>query len=188
MTDSKGCCAPSFIAQLVEENTGSIGRLIGLVCELSPDQYQQQFGRGCRHALGKQVRHIIDHYAAFLRELGERHVAGVDYEQRRRDVLLETNPHAACHCLREICVQLETLEHDSARRPLVLQHTSGNGCAQVPTSVGRELAFLSSHTIHHMAIIALLAEQLGVDVSHEFGVHPSTTRHAKRVQSMAVAL
>jgi len=40
--------------------------------------------------------------------------------------------------------------------------------------------FLASHTIHHMAIIGMLAEQAGVEVGAEFGVHPSTLRYLQR--------
>lgn len=46
--------------------------------------------------------------------------------------------------------------------------------------MARELAFLTSQTIHHMAIIGLLAEQQGIPLAEDFGVHPSTLRHWQR--------
>ena len=47
------------------------------------------------------------------------------------------------------------------------------------TSVGRELAFVMSHTIHHLAVIALLLRDLGIEVPPRFGYAPTTpTRSA----------
>lgn len=43
------------------------------------------------------------------------------------------------------------------------------------STLGRELAFVLSHTIHHQAMIALLLEGLGRPVADErFGCAPST--------------
>ncbi len=44
----------------------------------------------------------------------------------------------------------------------------------VPTSLGRELAFVMSHTIHHNALIGVIAKLLGIDVPERFGYAPST--------------
>ena len=62
-------------------------------------------------------------------------------------------------------------------------HTSDEQEQVATTSVARELVFLASHTIHHMAIIGMLAEQAGVKVSADFGVHPSTLRYLQRQAS-----
>lgn len=43
-----------------------------------------------------------------------------------------------------------------------------------PSSLGRELQFLSSHTLHHYALIKLLLDDTGLDLGPEFGVAPST--------------
>jgi uncharacterized damage-inducible protein DinB len=50
----------------------------------------------------------------------------------------------------------------------------GEPTATVRSSVGRELAFVVSHTIHHCAVIALLLRDLGVAVPPRFGYAPST--------------
>jgi hypothetical protein len=49
------------------------------------------------------------------------------------------------------------------------------------SSVSRELQALSSHTIHHFALIAITLRVHGFDVDPEFGMSPSTLRfHADR--------
>jgi hypothetical protein len=44
----------------------------------------------------------------------------------------------------------------------------------VETTVGREFAFVLSHTVHHNALIAVIAKLLGVQVPERFGYAPST--------------
>jgi len=46
----------------------------------------------------------------------------------------------------------------------------------VESSIQRELLFLQSHTIHHMALIQLLCERLGFTTDPEFAFSPSTLK------------
>jgi hypothetical protein len=45
------------------------------------------------------------------------------------------------------------------------------------SSTGRELQTLSSHTIHHFALIAMTLRVLGHKVDRDFGMAPSTLRY-----------
>jgi hypothetical protein len=47
--------------------------------------------------------------------------------------------------------------------------------------VGRELAFVLSHTVHHNALIAVMALTLGVSIPDRFGYAPSTIAHLEKV-------
>jgi len=51
---------------------------------------------------------------------------------------------------------------------------------EVETTVGRELAFVLSHTVHHNALIAVMAKTLGVPVPERFGYAPSTIVHLEK--------
>ena len=107
----------------------------------------------------------------------------LDYENRNRDLLLETDRQTAGNRLSDI---LETLRNRFGTKyaaELAMLHNSDGQRQVVTTSVDRELVFLASHTIHHMAIIGMLAEQAGVDVGGDFGVHPSTLRYLQRQTS-----
>jgi hypothetical protein len=52
---------------------------------------------------------------------------------------------------------------------------------EVETTVGRELAFVLSHTVNHNALIAVMALTLGVPVPDRFGYAPSTIAHLEEV-------
>ena len=66
-------------------------------------------------------------------------------------------------------------------RQLFINSASEAGSAEAydwtASTVGRELAYLLSHTIHHYALIRLLAYDHGVRLDAEFGVAPSTLKH-----------
>ena len=48
------------------------------------------------------------------------------------------------------------------------------------STVQRELMYVLSHTVHHYAIISLLALQSGVKLDAEFGVAPSTLAYRRQ--------
>ena len=55
------------------------------------------------------------------------------------------------------------------------------------SSVGRELLTLSTHTIHHFALIAITLRAHGVAVDPDFGVAPSTLRHRQKTRAAEAA-
>lgn len=170
---------------IVEENAHAIGQLIGLLDELPGALYRRSFGSRKQHVIGKHVRHIIDHYSALL-AAASCPEALLDYENRNRELTLETDRRAGRQRLAVIVQELRqgfSVRHGDE---LLMRHTSEGEQQLVKTSVDRELVFLASHTIHHMAIVAMLAEQAGVEVSPDFGVHPSTLRYLqKQTEDMA---
>jgi len=72
------------------------------------------------------------------------------------------------------------------RYPVTLRVCTEGACGGergwVFSNLARELQFLASHTVHHYALIALTLTALGVPVDADFGMAPSTLRHAERQQ------
>ncbi|MEM7623450.1 MAG: hypothetical protein AAF235_09640, partial [Planctomycetota bacterium] len=75
---------------------------------------------------------------------------------------------------------------DLAARPLdeacsVVLHgydvAGGTSLSTTPSSLGREAAFVLSHTVHHCAMIAVMARSLRIAVPERFGYAPSTVAH-----------
>jgi uncharacterized damage-inducible protein DinB len=162
--------------RIVEENANAISQLVQLLDQMPGVFYRQCFGARKQQVIGKHVRHVIDHYSALLAATSG---AGelLDYESRNRDLSLETDRRAARHALEQITHALRVRFEGPCGSALGMRHNSAGEHQIVKTSVERELVFLASHTIHHMAIIGMLAEQAGVEVSADFGVHPSTLRY-----------
>ena len=157
---------------------------IDLLERLSPEVYRTPIRPGWA-AVGSQFRHVLDHYRAFL--LG--HAAGrIDYDARERERLVETDPREAVAQAREFMALLEQIHVEDANRPVAVQMDSGGGDRVPdwrPSTIGRELQFLVSHTVHHYALVKLLLEDAGVDAGAEFGVAPSSLAYqaAARMQS-----
>ncbi|AMD00300.1 DinB family protein [Halomonas chromatireducens] len=171
-------------AGLIEENLLALSQLEEFLDALTPEQYRHNFGHDGRHTLGKHIRHIIDHYNALLSSLDD---DVIDYEDRPRDERLEQWPQQAVDRLTDIKAELIALVGHCPTGCLSLNYPLGSGVQVLDTSLARELAFLTSHTIHHMAIVGLLADQLGITLPEAFGVHPSTLRHCQRDISRPVA-
>lgn len=122
--------------------------------------------------IGGHVRHNLDHYTLFLDGLS---ACEIDYEPRAREARIEASVEAACTAIGQVCERLHALHDGQMTRPLFLR-TRGR-IDPVATSVPRELDFLSSHTVHHYALVAVLCRLQDIDVDREFGVAPSTLRH-----------
>jgi uncharacterized damage-inducible protein DinB len=126
-------------------------------------------------SMGSQFRHILDHYQAFLNGLES---GRIDYDHRERARSIETEIEAARARAERICSELERMADDRLDDPSMV-----NACTAgppdrtpvwTPSTVRRELAFLLSHTVHHYALINLLARAAGVELPGSFGVAPST--------------
>jgi len=50
----------------------------------------------------------------------------------------------------------------------------------VTTSLGRELAFVLSHTVHHSALVAVMVKLLGNMVPERLGYAPATIAYLER--------
>nr|WP_298249163.1 hypothetical protein [uncultured Halomonas sp.] len=163
---------------LVEENRCSLYQLESLLVAVSPTAYRRGFDAEARQTLGRHVRHILDHYQALLNGVD---VACIDYEARVREPDLEQDPAVARERLGQIREGLTRLgEYATASLQVRYPVDEAGDSLSLTTSLARELAFLTSHTVHHMALLQVLARQLEMKLPADFGVHPSTLRHWRR--------
>ena len=160
---------------------------IELLGRLTPEVYRSPTRPGWA-AVGSQFRHILDHYHSFL--LG-RAGGWIDYDARQRDRRIETDPREAATQARQIVADLELIHVEDGNRALAVQMDTGGGQRVPdwrPSTIGRELQFLVSHTVHHYALIKLLLEDVGIDAGADFGVAPSSLAYqasAKRETAVA---
>lgn len=126
------------------------------------------------------MRHCLEHYLSLLSGLeGGR----VDYDDRRRDLQLETVVHEAVQQLGMVGSKLaEKLSADPPVGLLVKMDCGSEEAEWQPSTLGRELQFLVSHTVHHFAMIGGICRALEVQMDANFGVAPSTLRHRAELE------
>src|ERR1051326_8426648 len=130
------------------------------------------------HRAGAHLRHILEFYQCFLDGLESSHI---DYDARRRDQSIEHSRHMAARVIKSIIHALESrAEARQERIVWVRIEDADTGRVRdsfMESSLSRELQALSSHTIHHFALIALTLRAHGVEMDPVFGIAPSTLRH-----------
>lgn len=161
----------------LEANRALLDQGLDLLSRLADGQYAAR--RGGWAPVGAQYRHVLEHYHCFLAGLptGE-----VDYDSRQRDAELEQSPRRAADATRTVQAALRTLAGSNSARPLRVQSRTSLGADEPEWSdstLGRELQFLVSHTVHHFALIKLLLAPEPIELDADFGVAPSTLAHAR---------
>lgn len=163
---------------LVDDNRHFLRQLAAFIDGLDGERFRACSGPYGGNGIGRQVRHILEHVQSLL--YGAR--GDLDYDDRARDPGLEQDPDQA---LAELAVLDDRLAREIAPLPpempirvaCVCDTPAGPQRTWTPSSLQRELMFLISHTVHHMALIAMLAEEAGVRTGDDFGVAPSTLRY-----------
>ncbi len=161
---------------LVAGNVALLAQGIAAVERIGPARYADATGGS---SIGSHVRHILDHYRCFLDGLAS---GRIDYDARARDPRLEVEPDPAVTAIQRTMEEVAALGDPSLDRPLAVDANGDRGAA---STVRRELGFLLSHTVHHYAVIALMAKSSGVTLDPDFGVAPSTLAYRQRTEACA---
>ena len=157
---------------------GLLHQLFDLVESLSNEEYARKPVGVVQSSVGGHVRHNLDHVEALLRGLrgGE-----VNYDHRDRGTDVERDRLSALAEILRLEVELTDFPWHAV--PHLVKLTALVAPDRPPvttlTSAERELAFVVSHTIHHNAIIGIMARLLGVELPADFGYAPSTIAHLR---------
>lgn len=167
-----GAC-PDALGGLLADNCHFLDQLASFIAGCDGATYARCRGPFGGNGIGRQVRHLLDHVQAVL-EVGS---GEIDYDRRTRDPRVETSPQAALETL-DVLGQRLIREGLEWRGDMPIWVAGRQGTDDAASSTWqRELMFLASHTVHHMALIALLAEREGIATDPGFGVAPSTLRY-----------
>lgn len=156
-----------------------------LVSSLSEDDYAARVGG--HSSIGAHMRHCLDHFVCMLRGLDE--TGEVDYDSRDRSPEIETRLAAFETVMTEIESRLRSLKPGDVSRPLRVTQIPAPNAAPITvgTTVERELLFLSSHCIHHLALMRLLAEMRGAGSPPDVGVAFSTIAYREGLNKPSLA-
>lgn len=124
-------------------------------------------------SIGGHIRHNLDHIRGLVVGIEQ---GAINYDARERGTAIETSRHAALNEMRSLEAKLRGISALMLPQPIALQFLPAADAEPitVTTTIGRELAFVQSHTIHHNAMIATMASLLGVSVPPRFGYAPAT--------------
>ncbi len=167
-------------AHYAKESLASLLRqLAEVVGAMSDEQYTRKGLAHVEGSAGGHVRHSLDHVDALMGSLS---TGCVDYESRERGTDIETNRDAAVTKLQTLAERLAAIDLDDMAQPVrvIVRFMSDRPTIATGSSFGRELAFVLSHTIHHDALIAVIARDLGIELPTYFGYAPSSVAFLKQ--------
>ena len=160
---------------MIEANTRCFAQGLKLLAALTDEQYAER--RGDWSPVGAQYRHVVEHGQCLLAGVTN---GRVDYDSRARDQNVEQSRLKAIEATTELIRRLAELGGWPENHPLSVQMRcnpdSPEGC-WAESTLGRELQFLVSHTIHHFALIKLLLANQPIRLEGGFGTAPSTLSH-----------
>lgn len=160
---------------LIRDNCDFLRQGINLLERHSADSYADADIRTFGSSIGSHLRHVLDHYSSFLAGVES---GVVNYDARARDAMVETNRESGIERARTLLSSLEDSNVDLLQKVKVIVSANtidNDGHSQ--STLGRELQFLASHTVHHYALIAIASRMQGIDPPDTFGIAPSTLKY-----------
>lgn len=131
-------------------------------------------------SIGQHMRHMLDHFQVLM----QADTRLLDYDQRHRGSCIETDIEQARALIARIQAWLNGLDDDAINAEVTVRSEvslSKTVCAEVGSSLGRELMFVSSHMVHHQAIVAMLAKAMSVEVEPGLGLAPATRTYLRAI-------
>jgi hypothetical protein len=149
-----------------------VQQINAILHQLTNEEYCRPLSIFNQSTIGQHTRHIIE----FFYELEKGYAQGVvNYGNRKRNKLIETDKNAAMAALNNI---LGVCEKPDKLLQLAINHEPLHASdAVIATTYYRELAFAMEHTLHHMAIMRIGFEQFKtIVVPKNFGFAAATLR------------
>lgn len=124
-------------------------------------------------SIGQHIRHIVEFYICLFDGI---EIGIVNYDDRKRDPLIETMPKYTLEVLEKLKSKLEKINLDL---PLKIKQTIGDEELLLNTNITREIIYLAEHTIHHFALIKIGINVFfpEIPISNNFGVAASTLKY-----------
>jgi hypothetical protein len=132
-------------------------------------------------SIGMHARHIITFYQCLLFQYGRGQV--INYDKRKRDVLLESKREYFTLMLNVLIESLEKLDKKNLETPLSITSNFGHKNAErISSTLARELHYTLEQTIQHTAFIkiGILTLMPDAHLPKTVGISPTTLRHQKQ--------
>jgi len=130
--------------------------------------------------IGKHLRHARDHFQLLLNVTSSPPPRVLSYDIRIRNTPMESSRSAAKESILDTIKQLEELvPRVNMDDPMTLQAVTPF-LQEFQTTFGRELWFAALHCVHHWSTVRVIAGEMGITLSEDFGFAPSTLIYQDR--------
>lgn len=147
----------------------SLDELIGLLSKLSDKDYCTPCCELSDATIGEHTRHIIEMFQCLENNYDS---AVVNYDNRERNIRVQTSTECAIEKMNEIKTQL-----GRPNKTLHLQQFINGDEINIESNYSRELLYNLEHCIHHQALIKVALRACEVQVDENFGVASSTIEY-----------
>jgi uncharacterized damage-inducible protein DinB len=162
--------------QLYNAIKTSFQQLNEVLDQLTAEQYQTPSENLSGSSVGQHTRHIIELFQCLLAGYEN---GSICYDDRKRDVRIESDPLFARQLLADIASSIERTNIE-LQLSGVYDDTSTDQL-HLTTNYNRELLYNLEHTVHHMALIRVGLKELKTEfVTEHFGIASSTIRHREQ--------
>jgi hypothetical protein len=159
-----------MISDQVKANIDSLNELRLLIQQVDDQQYAAIIIEGSS-PIGSHCRHILDHYRAL--QLSD-DSGLIDYNERRRACDIERSRSQALLEIETCCDYLGSVESDHEIHVRTEAHQDQQTVVELNSSLERELCFVATHSVHHVAYIDLLCRVIGLKLDKQSGIAPAT--------------
>jgi hypothetical protein len=158
---------------LIPSIKNTLNELSDLLSQLTIDDYISPCHGLSNATIGEHTRHIIEMFQC----LEKQYEAGVvNYDDRKRDYLIQTDTNFAKETIVEI---IKTL--DKPNKNVILQQIVDGEELNIESNYHRELLYNLEHCIHHQALIKVAVLQNDtITIDANFGVARSTIEYRKQ--------
>ena len=154
----------------------TINQINDLLGQIEPQEYRHPLPEFDGSTLGQHFRHILEFFICLERGVS---LGIVDYASRERNLLFEDSPGIAMASLDAFAASLPGMQ--STVEVALKAEFGGAERPNYQSTVGRELAFVYDHAIHHLAMIkiGLRCHFPHIQIDRDLGVSPSTIKARK---------
>ncbi len=149
-----------------------LNQLLSKIQQSNPKIYSEAMPLLNGVCLGGHVRHIIEHYQIFIKASQVK--TTVDYDHRARCMQCQSSIIIAQTAIDEILHDWDAMPKEDGSLTVSMITNPALTDMVSSSSVLRELQFLQSHTVHHLAIMGIALRQYGFDVNGDISKAPST--------------
>lgn len=158
---------------LISSIRKTLYELTDLVSQLSDNDYCFPCYDLSNATIGEHTRHIIEMFQCLENQYQN---GTVNYDDRKRDYLIQTNAAVAKESIDVILNQIE-----KPNKNLLLQQIVDGEELLIESNYYRELLYNLEHCIHHQALIKVaIMQSATVQIDANFGVARSTIEYRKQ--------